>query len=129
MLKKILIVIITLYLSACVTVEPEKPLMISGAIGYKKEFDLPENAMVSIALVDLDKPGKIFEQKTFKVHQQPILFQLYLEKDSIDDDVNYGVVALIRSSNKILLQSYHRYPVINNERFMTEVQLKPFVPL
>ncbi|MBL6734572.1 MAG: YbaY family lipoprotein [Shewanellaceae bacterium] len=114
-----------LVLSGCVAVKPEQPVVVSGAIGYVSNKVLPKNAMVTIALVDMDTPGAVISQKSFEVLTQPILFKFTLPADKIDDGINYGVVALISHNNNVLYQSYRRYPVISNKTFVAKLMLKP----
>lgn len=125
MKKIILFLSLLLVLSGCVAVTPDKPVVVSGAIGYPSNKILPKDSMVTIALVDMNTPGVVIAQKSFAVISQPILFKFTLSPKKIDKKVNYGVVALITQQNKVLYQSYRRYPVINNETFVAKIMLKP----
>jgi putative lipoprotein len=129
MLKKVVLICLLCGLTACVTVEPEKPLQIAGTVHFNSKLDLPNTSEAVIALVDLDNPGRVFETKRMKIYQQPILFQFYVDKNLISSEVNYGVVALIRTQQEVLLQSYQRYPVIQNKKHMVDIYLEPYVPL
>lgn len=129
MFKKVVLICLLCGLTACVTVEPEKPLQIAGTVHFDSKLTLPHTSEAIIALVDLDNPGRVFETKQLKIYQQPLLFQFYVNKDLLSSEVNYGVVALIRTQEEILLQSYHRYPVINNEKHVVDIYLEPYVPL
>ncbi|MCL2916737.1 YbaY family lipoprotein [Shewanella litorisediminis] len=112
-------------LSACVTVEEPKPIIINGAAGYLESVVLPPNSAITIAVIDLDTPGVIIAQKTFNVVRAPVPFKFILPSESIDPRVNYGVVALIKHNNQVIFQTYDRFPVINNNKFTTEVVMKP----
>ncbi len=111
-------------LSGCVTVEEPKPVIINGAAGYLERVALPPNSAITIAVIDLDTPGVIFAQKTFNIVRAPVPFKFILPPETIDPNVNYGVVALIKHNNLVIFQTYERFPVINNRKFTTEVLMK-----
>ena len=113
-----------LSLTACVTVKPPKPVIVSGATGYLERIALPSGAVINISIVDLDTPGAIFAQKTFEVARVPVPFKFILPAETINKDVNYGVVAMITYKDRVLFQTYNRYPVINNGEFTVEVIMK-----
>ena len=124
--KKVLIMLGALMLSACVAVdEKPEPVKVSGAAGFAQSYKLPSNAVATVALIDLNTPGVVIEQKSFRVYAQPILFQFMLKAEEVDPNVNYGVVALVSAEDKVIFQTYKRYPVINNKRFITEVEMQP----
>ncbi|ABL99576.1 YbaY family lipoprotein [Shewanella amazonensis] len=112
-------------LSACVTVEEPKPIIINGAAGYLESVVLPPNSTITIAVIDLDTPGIIIAQKTFNVVRAPVPFKFILPAETISSNVNYGVVALIKHNNQVIFQTYDRFPVIHNNKFTTEVVMKP----
>ena len=111
-------------LSACVTVEPPKPVIVNGATGYLERIALPPGAVINISIVDLDTPGAIFAQKTFEVARVPVPFKFILPPETIDKNVNYGVVAMITYKDRVLFQTYTRYPIINNDVYTVEVLMK-----
>ena len=124
--KKALIMLGALMLSACVTVDDKpEPVVVSGAAGFAQNYKLPSNAVATIALIDLNTPGVVIEQKSFRVYAQPILFQFMMKKEDVNPSINYGVVALVSVDDKVIFQTYKRYPVINNDRFITEVEMQP----
>ncbi len=122
--KKLIIVCCAVFLSACVTVEPPKPVIVNGAAGYLERVALPMGSTITIAIIDLDTPGVVIAQKNFNVATTPVPFKFILPAESIDKSVNYGVVALIKNGNKVLFQTYDRYPVINNGKNTVEVIMK-----
>ncbi|MBR9727434.1 YbaY family lipoprotein [Shewanella intestini] len=112
-------------LSGCVTVPPEKPVVVNGYAGYLDKTVLPENCSVIIAVVDLDTPGVIVAKKNFDIVRAPVPFKFIFKKEALDSDVNYGVVAMIVHGDKLIYQTYDKFPVINNDKFTTEVVMKP----
>jgi uncharacterized lipoprotein YbaY len=111
-------------LSACVTVEPEPPVIINGAAGYLEKVSLPQGCAITIAVIDLDTPGVIIAQKSFNIARAPVPFKFTFGADTIDDSINYGVVAMIQYQGKVIFQTYDKFPVINNGKFTTEVLMK-----
>lgn len=125
-LAKIGLVIFTLMgISACVTVEPPKPVVVSGIATYFERVAIPKGSTINIAIIDLDTPGSILAQKNYNVAVVPSAFKFYLPKETVKDDVNYGVVAMIKNNGRLLFQTYTRYPVINNGQNIVEVIMKP----
>ncbi|RLV59725.1 chaperone for general secretion pathway YbaY [Parashewanella curva] len=124
-MKKLLILLMAMSLTACVTVQKPKPIVINGAAGYLQKILLPMNSMFTVAIIDLDTPGVILAQKTFNVATQPIPFKFILPAESIDKKVNYGVVALIKNQDRVIFQTYNRYPIINNGKTTVEVIMQP----
>ncbi|MGI2260056.1 YbaY family lipoprotein [Shewanella sp. GXUN23E] len=112
-------------ISACVTVEPPKPVIVNGAAGYLERVALPPGAVINIAIIDLDTPGSILAQKTFEIARVPVPFKFILPPETVAPRVNYGVVAMITYKGQVLFQTFNRYPVINNGKFTTEVLMKP----
>ncbi|MCE9678213.1 YbaY family lipoprotein [Shewanella sp. AS1] len=123
-LKKIFAFASLLLLSACVTVEPEPPVIVNGAAGYLEKVNLPQGSSITIAVIDLDTPGVIVAQKTFNIAKAPVPFKFTFAADTIDKSVNYGVVAMILYQNKVIFQTYDKFPVINNGKYTTEVLMK-----
>ena len=113
-----------LVLNACVTVEPEPPVVINGAAGYFEKLMLPEGCAITIAIIDLDTPGVIIAQKSFNIARAPVPFKFILPADSVSNKINYGVVAMIKFQNEVIFQTYDRFPVINNGIYTTEVMMK-----
>ncbi len=125
MLKRAVILLIcVISLSACVTVEPESPVIINGAAGYLEKINLPLGSKITIAIIDLDTPGVIIAQKHFDIARAPVPFKFFLLPEIIDDSVNYGVVAMILYQNQVIFQTYDKFPVINNGKYTTEVLMK-----
>ncbi len=113
-----------LLLSACVTVEPEPPVIVNGAAGYLEKVVLPQDCSITIAIIDLDTPGVIIAQKTFNIARAPVPFKFILAPETIKKSINYGVVAMIEYQNRVIFQTYDRFPVINNDKYTTEVIMK-----
>lgn len=127
-IKLAFVFIFVVALSACVTVEPPKPIIVNGAVGYKEKIMLPPGAVINIAIIDMNTPGAIIAQKTFEVARVPVAFKFILPPETIDKKMNYGVVAMITYRNHVIFQTYNRYPVINNGLFTTEVIMQPVEP-
>lgn len=124
-LRHIFFVCIFASLTACVTVEPPKPIVVNGAAGYLEEMEVPRGSVINIAIIDLDTPGVILAQKNFNVAKVPVPFKFLLPAETVKDNVNYGVVAMIENKGRILFQTYTRYPVINNGKNTAVVIMKP----
>ncbi|MCP3126851.1 MULTISPECIES: YbaY family lipoprotein [unclassified Shewanella] len=116
--------LLALFVSGCVTVEPEPPVIINGAAGYLEKILLPQGCEITIAIIDLNTPGVIVAQKTFNIARAPVPFKFSLPAQSIDKSIQYGVVAMIKFQDQVIFQTYDRFPVINNGKFTTEVLMK-----
>jgi len=112
-------------LVGCVTVTPPAPVIVNGAAGYLEKIALPQGSSITIAIIDLDTPGVIIAQKSFNIVRAPVPFKFLLPEDTINSSTNYGVVAMILYQGKVIFQTYDRFPVINNQKFTTEVIMKP----
>lgn len=111
-------------LSGCVTVQPGPPVVVNGAAGYLEKILLPQGSEITIAIIDLNTPGVIIAQKSFNIARAPVPFKFLLPAQSIDKRINYGVVAMIKYQDKVIFQTYDRFPVINNDKYTTEVLMK-----
>lgn len=116
--------LMALLLNGCVTVQPEQPVIINGAAGYLEQLPLPQGCQITIAIIDLNTPGVIVAQKTFNIARAPVPFKFTLPAKSIDKNIQYGVVAMIKFQDQVIFQTYDRFPVINNDKFTTEVLMK-----
>ncbi|MGI2025433.1 YbaY family lipoprotein [Shewanella glacialipiscicola] len=116
--------LMALLLNGCVTVQPEQPVIINGAAGYLEKLPLPQGCQITIAIIDLNTPGVIVAQKTFNIARAPVPFKFTLPAKSIDKNIQYGVVAMIKYQDQVIFQTYDRFPVINNDKFTTEVLMK-----
>ncbi|MCL1139029.1 YbaY family lipoprotein [Shewanella pneumatophori] len=124
MMKKSVVLLCLIVLTACVTVEEKPPVVVNGAAGYLERLALPQGSAITIAIIDLDTPGMIIAQKSFDIVRAPVPFKFLLPADSIDSSVNYGVVAMIQYQGQVIFQTYDRFPVINNDKYTTEVLMK-----
>ena len=120
----ILFCLSSLTMAGCVTVQPEPPIIINGAAGYLEKIILPQGSEITIAIIDLNTPGAINAQKSFNIARAPVPFKFLLPAQSIDKRINYGVVAMIKYQDKVIFQTYDRFPVINNGKYTTEVLMK-----
>lgn len=116
--------LVTFALSGCVTVQPDPPVVVNGAAGYLEKILLPQGSEITIAIIDLNTPGVIVAQKSFNIARAPVPFKFLLPAQSIDKRINYGVVAMIKYQDKVIFQTYDRFPVINNGKYTTEVLMK-----
>ncbi len=116
--------LMAILLNACVTVQPEPPVIINGAAGYLEKILLPQGCEITIAIIDLNTPGVVIAQKTFNIARAPVPFKFSLPAKSIDKRIQYGVVAMIKYQDQVIFQTYDRYPVINNDKYTTEVLMK-----
>ncbi|MDO6620816.1 MULTISPECIES: YbaY family lipoprotein [unclassified Shewanella] len=116
--------LLTLMLSACVTVQPEPPVVINGYAGYLEKIALPQGCKINIAIIDFNTPGSIISQKTFDIARAPVPFKFTLPAEGIDDAVDYGVVAMITYNEQVIFQTYEKFQVIHNDKFTTEVVMK-----
>ena len=116
--------LMAILLNGCVTVQPEPPVIINGAAGYLEKILLPQGCEITIAIIDLNTPGVVIAQKTFNIARAPVPFKFSLPAKSIDKRIQYGVVAMIKYQDQVIFQTYDRYPVINNDKYTTEVLMK-----
>ncbi|MFB2727530.1 YbaY family lipoprotein [Shewanella mangrovisoli] len=116
--------LVSFALSGCVTVQPDPPVVVNGAAGYLEKILLPQGSEITIAIIDLNTPGVIIAQKSFNIARAPVPFKFLLPAQSIDKRINYGVVAMIKYQEKVIFQTYDRFPVINNDKYTTEVLMK-----
>lgn len=121
----ILMCLTSLAMSGCVTVKPEPPVIVNGAAGYLEKIVLPQGSEITIAIIDLNTPGVVIAQKSFNIARAPVPFKFLLPAQSIDKRINYGVVAMIKYQEQVIFQTYDRFPVINNDKYTTEVLMKP----
>ena len=125
MLKRTIILLVcVLSLSACVTVEAEPPIIINGDAGYLEKINLPQGSKITIAIIDMDTPGAIVAQKSFDIARAPVPFKFILPAETVEENINYGVVAMILYQNQVIFQTYDRFPIISNGKYTTEVLMK-----
>ncbi|ABV88110.1 YbaY family lipoprotein [Shewanella pealeana] len=124
LMKKSIVLLCVLVLTACVTVKEEPPVIVNGAAGYLEKLPLPQGSAITIAIIDLDTPGVIVAQKNFNIVRAPVPFKFLLPADTVDNSINYGVVAMIQYQGRVIFQTYDRFPVINNDKYTTEVLMK-----
>jgi putative lipoprotein len=53
------VTLIAIILNGCVTIEPEKPVIVNGYAGYAEKIALPQGCKINIALIDFNTPGAI----------------------------------------------------------------------
>ncbi|ABV36078.1 conserved hypothetical protein [Shewanella sediminis HAW-EB3] len=124
MMKRALVLICMMMLSACVTVTEDKPIIVNGAAGYLEKIALPNGSSITIAIIDMDTPGAIIAQKSFDIARAPVPFKFILPSDTVSSSINYGVVSMIQYQGGVIFQTYDRFPVINNGIYTTEVVMK-----
>ena len=118
------VLLLCLFLTACVTVQEDQPIIVNGAAGYLERIALPQGCSINIAIVDLDTRGVILAQKNFDIARAPVPFKFILPADTVKSNANYAVVAMIRYQGQVIFQTYDQFPVINNGKFTTEVMMK-----
>ncbi|GGQ35544.1 YbaY family lipoprotein [Shewanella litoralis] len=123
-LKLSVFALLSVMLSACVTVEQPKPVIVNGYAGYLEKIALPQGCKINIAIIDFNRPGVIISQKNFDVARAPVPFKFILPAELISSGVDYGVVAMITYNGKAIFQTYDKYRVINNDKYTTEVLMK-----
>jgi len=111
-------------LYGCVTVAPEKPVIVNGYAGYIEKIALPQGCKINIALIDFNTPGAIISQKNFDIAHAPVPFKFTLPADLVDSNVDYGVVAMITYQGNAIFQTYDKFRVINNGKFTTQVLME-----
>ncbi|GGB47829.1 YbaY family lipoprotein [Shewanella inventionis] len=122
--KLCVFILISVVLSACVTVEPPKPVVVNGYAGYLEKIALTKGCKINISIIDFNRPGVIISQKNFDVAKTPVPFKFILPAEVISNAVDYGVVAMITYQGKAIFQTYDRYHVINNGKYSAEVLMK-----
>ena len=123
-IKLVCIGFMALMLNACVTVKPEKPVVVYGYAGYAEKIALPQGCKINISIIDFNTPGMIISQKNFDIATAPVPFKFILPAELINSRVDYGVVAMITYKGKAIFQTYDKYHVINNGQFTTQVLMK-----
>ncbi|GAA5193259.1 YbaY family lipoprotein [Ferrimonas gelatinilytica] len=127
MYKYLVMMLMTLALSGCVTVkEPQEQFVrISGVVTFKEATLLPANSSILVAVIDADSPGVVLEQREYQVAKLPVPFFFTVPEEMVDNKANYVVWAAVRVQDKILLRTQKSYPVINNGVFNTTVLVEP----
>ncbi|WP_434930080.1 YbaY family lipoprotein [Shewanella sp. HL-SH5] len=115
---------VLLMLTGCVTVAPEEPVVVNGYAGYLEKIKLPQGCKINIAVIDFNTPGSIISQKTFDIARAPVPFKFIFPVETIDKNIDYGVVAMITYQGKVIFQTYEKFKVINNDKFTTEVLMR-----
>ena len=90
---------------------------VTGTVTYLEKIALPDNAEVSIRLVDISKadaPAVLIDELTFPSDgdQVPFQFVLPYNPDEIDPEATIAVNASISSNGDLLFNSTRIYPVI-----------------
>ncbi|SDI54745.1 Type III secretion system lipoprotein chaperone (YscW) [Ferrimonas sediminum] len=129
MYKSLLTAVLLLLLNGCVTVsgpelEHREMVSVAGLAGANGVSTLPQEAVITVAIIDAKVPGSILAQKRFSVAKLPALFKFQLPRESIDDDADYVVVAMLKIKDKLVLQTYQRYPVITNGEEVATVTME-----
>ncbi|TKB49784.1 chaperone for general secretion pathway YbaY [Ferrimonas sediminicola] len=128
MLRILTVLLFSLVLTGCVTVGESQPKLVSitGVAGAEGVSLLPKGAELTVAIIDAKVRGAILAQKHFTVAKLPVLFKFQLPEKAIDPDADYLVVAMVKLEDRLLLQSYERFPVISNgERVVTVTMERP----
>ncbi|MGX9461866.1 YbaY family lipoprotein [Shewanella sp. A14] len=123
-IQLLLVALIATMLNGCVTVGPEKPIIVNGYAGYSEKIALPQGCKINIALIDFNTPGAIISQKNFDVARAPVPFKFTLPAELISRSVDYGVVAMITYQGNVIFQTYDKFRVINNGKYTTDVLMK-----
>ncbi|WP_417346018.1 YbaY family lipoprotein [Ferrimonas sp.] len=126
MLRILSILLFSLTLSGCVTVgDTESELVtVTGVAGAEGVSLLPKGAELTVAIIDAKVRGAILAQKHFTVAKLPVLFKFQLPREAIHEDADYLVVAMVKLEDRLLLQSYERFPVINNGENVVTVSME-----
>jgi putative lipoprotein len=122
--KMMMVFLTSCILTACVAVDHIEPISISGSVSFGQKVSLPNDAVMTVALVDLNHPGVVFEKQLYAVNPEAVFFQFILSPDEIKEDAEYGLVAVVIHKDAILYQTYGRYRVINNNRFVQQLILE-----
>ncbi|RPA38212.1 YbaY family lipoprotein [Shewanella frigidimarina] len=118
------VTLIAIMLNGCVTIEPEKPVIVNGYAGYIEKIALPQGCKINIALIDFNTPGAIISQKNFDIARAPVPFKFTLPAELVKSGVDYGVVAMITYQGNAIFQTYDKFRVISNGQFTTQVLMK-----
>ncbi|MBY5990703.1 YbaY family lipoprotein [Ferrimonas balearica] len=127
MIKRLLCILFLVSLSGCVTVteDDEVFVRVTGVAAFKEATLLPEGSRIVVAVIDAATPGVILTQKEFEVAKLPVPFYLSVPESILDKKADYVVWAAIRVNGRPVLQTFKRYPVINNGQLTTELLLEP----
>jgi putative lipoprotein len=90
---------------------------VSGTVGYRERIAMPENAILTVELQDIPRPGApaqiIAEEKLMLGGRQvPLPFELTYKPSHIHPDHTYAVSARITVNGHLRFQNATTYPVI-----------------
>jgi putative lipoprotein len=98
--------------------ELEDPARVMGTLTYMQRVTLPEDAVVTISLFVLPRPGSpasLVNEMPIPEHGQvPIPFEIWYRRDTIDEHKIYALKARIDVQGQTWFENRDLVPVITN---------------
>ena len=95
--------------------DSSRPMDVEGFVNYSDTVPLPEDAMLTVELVDMtdmDRISVVEEQEIPLPDVIPTTFRIEVMRDKIDQDRLYGIQARITGGNDVLMITKKTYPVL-----------------
>lgn len=109
----LLVPALLLLMSACG--DTPRPMDVEGFVHYSDTVPLPEDAMLTVELVDMtdmDRISVVAEQEIPLPGVIPATFRIEVMPDRIDVDNLYGIQARITGGGDVLMITTETYPVL-----------------
>ncbi len=113
--------VLSLPLSACVTVEPKTEQVaytqVSGVVAFKEETLLPEGSSITVAVVDANSRGQVLMSKEFDIVRLPVPFFLATPTENVNAKAKYVVWAAVKVegiNQPLLITQAPFVEVVNN---------------
>jgi len=111
----LLVPAVLLLMSACDS--SPRPLDVEGYVHYSDTVPLPEDAMLTVELVDMtdmDRISVVAEQEIPLPDVIPATFRIEVMPGQIDRDRLYGIQARVSGGNDVLMLTKETYPVLTD---------------
>lgn len=102
-----------LLMSACG--DTPRPMDVEGFVHYSDTVPIPEDAMLTVELVDMtdiDEISVVAEQEIPLPDVIPATFRIEVMPDQIDQDNLYGIQARVTGGGDVLMITKETYPVL-----------------
>lgn len=112
----LLVPALILLTSACGD-DTARPMDVEGFVHYSDTVPLPEDAMLTVELVDMtdmDQISVVKEQEIPLPDVIPATFRIEVMPDQIDRDHLYGIQARVTGGNDVLMLTKETYPVLTD---------------
>ncbi len=114
--------------SAQKQVSPMKQQSVTGSIAYRERIALPDNAQVTVSLLDVsrvDAPAEVIATQSIatKGQQVPFAFHLDYKPEQIKANNRYSVRATIKVDGKLRFTTDQANSVLTDEKHTTKLNL------